>query len=80
MLRYADRELLSVKGDIKDHSYLMMLLSAKAKSLRKLGRYETAISAYLQVTVAAQEEEQITDAYFRLADCYEKLRRTDEAA
>lgn len=54
-LQLADRELLCMKGDIKNHSHFMMLLSAKAKSLRNLGRYEAAISVYLQVTIAAQE-------------------------
>lgn len=55
----------------------MMLLFAKAKSLRKLGRYEASILAYREVLNAAQEESQVIDAYFRLAGCYEKIGKTN---
>lgn len=52
-LQFAERELLCMDGAIKDQPYYLMLLIAKAKSLRKLGRYEASISAYLHVTIAA---------------------------
>ena len=37
VLKFADCELLSMKGAVKDYSHFTMLLLAKAKSLRKLG-------------------------------------------